>query len=184
MTASGSSLQKTSGCDGCPDATAVSQQQVTSAGGRLQFTATEAGTLRFIGLSVDGIGAQPSDLRFALRLQSGTVEVRESGAYKSETSFQSGDTLGIVIANGVVTYVKNGSVFYTSASQATDSQRVHAIFSGLNATVGDFRVGTASSAALSSTSNALASHGVQPQPPSSANSNAAPPNVVSSGPRR
>jgi hypothetical protein len=55
VSASGANLVKTGGCDGCPDAFAVSEQQVAS-NGTLEFTAAEAGSLRFVGLSSGGAG--------------------------------------------------------------------------------------------------------------------------------
>jgi hypothetical protein len=155
MTASGSTLRKSGGCGGCPDASAVSEQQLASTGA-LQLTPTETATLRFVGLSGAGIGAQPSDLNFALRLQSGTVEVRESGAYKSETSFSAGDTLRISIANGVVSYSKNGSVFYTSGNPASGSLRTHAIFFDTGATIGNVTIGAGSSGTASSSRSSSA----------------------------
>ena len=141
VTDSGNSLQKTSGCSGCPDASAVSEQQGTA----LQFTASETGTLRFIGLGSGSIGAQPGDISFALRLQGGTAEVREWGAYKAETSFATGDVLKITADSGGVKYSKNGAVFYTSTSQAGQPLRVQAVLSDVNATLRDIMVLTGSS---------------------------------------
>src|SRR5262249_1433710 len=46
-TATLNSIQKTSGCDGCEDAGAISQQQILSGDGYLEFTASEATTVRF-----------------------------------------------------------------------------------------------------------------------------------------
>ena len=170
MTASGSTLQKTSGCGGCADASAVSQQQLAAASGSFQFSAADTGTLRFIGLSVGSIGTTAGDLSFALRLQNGTVEVRESGAYKSEASFGAGDTLGIRVENGTVKYLKNGAVFYTSGSRAPDAQRVHAVFFDSNATVANFTIGSstagASSAGAAAASSALSIQGTRTRPPS------------------
>ena len=114
--ASGNNLMKSGGCDGCADAGAVSAQQISSGDGYVEFTTTESGTLRFIGLSSGNSGTSGEEIKFALRLQGGTAEVRESGTYKSETSFSAGDTLRIAIAGGKVQYSKNGSVFYTSAA--------------------------------------------------------------------
>jgi hypothetical protein len=128
VTASGGSLQKTAGCSGCPDASAVSQQQISSGNGALEFVASESGTLRMVGLAGGGIGTGPSDLAFALRLQSGTAEVRESGAYRSETRFAVGDRFRIAVQGGTVTYAKNGTVFYTSSRAASFAVRAHAIF--------------------------------------------------------
>ena len=139
MTAAGSNLQKTGGCDGCPDATAVSSQQVTG-NGSLSFGAGEAGTLRFVGFASGGVGTGAGDLAFALRLQNGTAEVRENGAYRTEVSFGSGDTFGISVEGGSVKYSKNGSVFYTSSSQATYAQRAHAVFFGAGASIRDVSI--------------------------------------------
>jgi hypothetical protein len=149
MSASGTTLQKSGGCSGCPDASAVSEQQISGTGS-LQFGAAETGTLRFIGLSSGGIGTGSGDIAFALRLQGGTAEVREFGSYKSETSFGSGDTFRISVENGTVRYSKNGSVFYTSGSQNSSGARVHAVFFDANATLRDIVIGGGSSAASSS----------------------------------
>jgi hypothetical protein len=135
VTASGNNVQKTGGCSGCPDASAVSEQQVTSGNGFLEFVATETGTLRFAGLGSGGTGTQPGEINFAVRLQSGTAEVREAGGYKTEVSFTSGDRFRITIEGGVVRYSKNGTVFYTSAIQGTQNLRAHVVLFDLNATV-------------------------------------------------
>ena len=136
VTASGNSLQKTSGCSGCPDASAVSQQQATA----LQFTASETGTLRFIGLGSGSTGSQPGDISFAWRLQAGSAEVREWGTYKSETSFATGDVLKITADGGGVKYWKNGAVFYTSTSQAGQPLRVQVVLHDLSATLREIMV--------------------------------------------
>jgi len=51
VTPTANSIQKTSGCDGCEDAGSISQQQILSGDGYLEFTASETTTLRFVGLS-------------------------------------------------------------------------------------------------------------------------------------
>ena len=114
----GNSLVKTGGCSGCGDAGAVSAQQISSGDGYVEFSGAGDG-LRFIGLSSGNNGTDPSEIRHALRLQGNTAEVRESGGYRSEVSFSGGDTLRIAIVGGNVEYSKNGSVFYTSALQAS-----------------------------------------------------------------
>jgi hypothetical protein len=139
MTASGSSLQKTGGCSGCPDASAVSSQQVTG-NGNISFNASETGSLRFVGLGSGGVGTGPADINFAIRLQGGTAEVRENGAYRTEVSFGAGDTFRIAVEGGTVRYSKNGSVFYTSGSQAGYSLRAHAVFFDANASVRDVSI--------------------------------------------
>ena len=114
VTATGNSIQKTSGCDGCEDAGAISQQQILSGDGYLEFTASETTTLRFVGLSVGDTGTGSAEIRFAIRLQSGIAEVRESGISRTSTTFVAGDVFRISAASGVVNYSKNGVVFYTS----------------------------------------------------------------------
>src|SRR6266480_288084 len=44
-------LQKSGGCDGCPDSGGNSQQTIVSGDGYVEFTATETNTERFVGLS-------------------------------------------------------------------------------------------------------------------------------------
>ena len=74
------------------------------------------GTLRFIGLSSGNGGTDPSEIKFALRLQGGNAEVRESGAYRTETQFSASDVMRIAYVGGTVQYSKNGNVFYTSGN--------------------------------------------------------------------
>jgi hypothetical protein len=143
MSASDGGLRKTAGCDGCPDASAVSEQQISSTGS-VTFVASESNSLRFVGLAAGGIGTGPGDINFALRLQSGVAEVRESGTYKSDVRFAAGDTFAVTLASGVVKYSKNGSVFYTSAVRADRAVRVHAVFFTANAAIA--RVGLSGSA--------------------------------------
>jgi hypothetical protein len=131
---SGGILTKIGGCNGCPDGTAVSNQQV-SGNGVLQFSTDDTSSLRFVGLGSGGIGTTPGDVNFAIRLQAGVAEIREGGAYKSETKFAAGDRFTIAVNNGAVTYARNGSVFYTSANTATVSLRAHVIFFDANGTV-------------------------------------------------
>lgn len=114
VSASGNSIQKVAGCGGCADAGAISEQRISSSGG-VTITAADASSLRFVGLSFGGGGQQPAAMQFALRLQGGVAEVRESGAYRSDIRFNAGDTLRVGVDGGAVKYSKNGSVFYTSS---------------------------------------------------------------------
>jgi Bacterial Ig domain/Divergent InlB B-repeat domain/Fibronectin type III domain len=136
-TATANSLQKTSGCGGCEDAGGYSQQQIASANGYVQFTATEVASLRFVGLSRSAASTSGSGINFALRLQSGRAEVRESGTYRAETMFGAGDTFRITIESGVVKYSKNGTVFYTSGVAPVYPLQVDASLLDLGSTVGN-----------------------------------------------
>ena len=154
---SGATLTKVGGCSGCPDGTAVSNQQV-SGSGVLQFSTDDSSSLRFVGLGSGGVGTTPGGVNFAIRLQAGTAEIRESGAYKSETKFAAGDSFTIAVNNGAVTYAKNGSVFYTSANTATAALRAHVIFFDPNGTVRGVGFGSGGSApAAASSAGATAS---------------------------
>jgi len=155
---SGATLTKVGGCSGCPDGTAVSNQQV-SGSGVLQFSTDDSSSLRFVGLGSGGMGTTPGDVNFAIRLQGGVAEIRESGVYKSETRFAAGDSFTIAVNNGAVTYAKNGSVFYTSANTATTALRGHVIFFDPNGTVRgvDFGSGGSTAAVSPAPSGATAS---------------------------
>jgi hypothetical protein len=145
---SGGGVVKTSGCDGCPDASAVSEQQIAG-NGTLTFVASESSALRFAGWSAAGIGAGPGDINFALRLQGGVAEVRESGAYRSEIRFRAGDSFAIAVENGTVRYSKNGTVFYSSAVRADYAMRVHVVLFSASASIGNVAVGSAAMSAPS-----------------------------------
>ena len=148
---SGATLTKVGGCSGCPDGTAVSNQQV-SGNGVLRFSTDDGSSLRFVGLGSGGIGTTPTAVEFAIRLQAGTAEVRESGTYKSETRFAAGDTFTIAVTNGVVTYARNGTVFYTSAVSAGAALRAHVIMFDVNASVRGVGFGSEGSASTADTS--------------------------------
>ena len=170
----GVSLTKNGGCSGCPDAAGVSNQQITGSGA-LQFSTDDSSTLRFIGLSTSGIGTTPTDVQYAIRLQAGVAEVRESGAYKSETPFAAGDTFTIAVTNGSVSYAKNGAVFYTSAATAGGSLHGHIIFFDMNASVRNVSFGGGAtpsgqapvSAAAAMTTPSSAANIAIPRPPGS-----------------
>jgi hypothetical protein len=163
VTASGATLTKSGGCSGCPDGSAVSQQQI-SGSGTLQFATDETSSLRFVGLGSGGIGSAPGDINFAIRLQGGVAEVRESGAYRTEIGFGAGDTFSVIVRNGAVTYAKNGSVFHTSTGAATSAVRAVAVFFDPNGSIRNVTIGSGGAAAT----------GEVPAAPSAESSTAAP----------
>ena len=174
----GATLTKNGGCSGCPDGTAVSNQQVNGSG-TLQFSTDDGSSLRFVGLGSGGVGTTPTDIDFAIRLQSGVAEVRESGTYKSEITFAAADSFTIAVNNGAVTYAKNGAVFYTSGNTTTAALRAHAIFFDANSTLRNVGFGgsgapaasgsaptTATAPAAAATNGTPAQYAV-PRPPGS-----------------
>src|SRR4029453_17201250 len=68
VTASGNSLRKTSGCDGCGDAGAVSVQNIPLGDGYVEFTASETNTYRGAGLSNGNTNTSLGDIDFAILL--------------------------------------------------------------------------------------------------------------------
>src|SRR5262249_55522284 len=104
-TPSGNSVTKTGGCGGRADSGAGSLQKIVSSG-YVEFTASETGLLRAIGLGETP--TDPANMLFSVRLQGTTAEVRETGVYKSETPFATGDVIRITVAAGLATYSRNG----------------------------------------------------------------------------
>jgi hypothetical protein len=147
VSASGNSLRKTAGCGGCPDAGAASQQQIGSSG-FVEFTMSESDTLRFVGLGTSNAGTDAGAINYALRLQSGRAEVRESGAYRTEIAVGSGDTLRITLSNGSVQYSKNGTTFYTSSASGSTFYAKASLYD-LSATINNVNVGVAVSGSAS-----------------------------------
>jgi len=139
-TVNGTTLTKTGGCDGCPDAGAVSDQEVTTGDGYLEFTVDETQKQRYVGLSVLQQGTGPSQIDFALALQAGYVEVRENGAYRSDTSINIGDVLRINVAGGKVTYARNGTVFYTSSATPAYPLRTYVSLLSAGSTISNVRL--------------------------------------------
>jgi hypothetical protein len=135
VTATGNSIQKTGGCDGCEDAGATSQQQILSGDGYLEFTASETTTLRFVGLSTGNTGTGSAEIRFAIRLQSGIAQVQESGIFRTNTTFVTGDVFRISVESGVVKYYKNGGLLYTSALAPTYPLLVDSTLASPSATI-------------------------------------------------
>ena len=98
-----------------------------------QFVVDGSG-LRVVGLSWGGSATVP-EIEYALRVQGGVAEVREAGAYRSESSVGSGDVLTIAIAGGTTNYLKNGEVFFTSSTPASYPMAVGAILFDMDASV-------------------------------------------------
>lgn len=137
VTATGGSLQKTSGCDGCDDAGATSQQQIAAGDGSVSFTATETDKLRYVGLSHGNTDTTHGDIDFAIRLGQGYAEVRENDVYRADTPLAAGDRFKVAVEGGVVKYYKNGTLLYTSAIAPTYPLLVDTSLLSAGATVTD-----------------------------------------------
>lgn len=134
-TVNGTTLTKTGGCDGCSDAGAFSDQEVTSGDGHLELTVDETQRLRYVGLSVNQPGTGPTQIDFALALQGGYVEVRENGAYRGDTPINLGDVLRVSVQSGKVSYARNGIVFHTSTAAPAYPLRAYATLFSMGSSI-------------------------------------------------
>jgi hypothetical protein len=142
---SGGVLSKLTGCDGCSDAGAASQQQISN-NGYLEFTANVQDRLRFVGLTGTNSDNSPADIDYAFRLQGTVVEVRENGSYRWDLSIAEGDKLRIAVVDGVVSYAKNGNTFYTSKAAPTGDLRADTSLLSLGSLVSNAVIAAATSA--------------------------------------
>jgi chitinase len=120
VSANGGSLTKTTGA-GWGNAGAISSKVLPSGDGYGEFTVTETTTHRMLGLSNGNTNANWDDIDFAVYLDaSGALKVYEKGVLKGIfATYASGDKLRVSVASGVVTYSKNGTLFYTSIATPT-----------------------------------------------------------------
>jgi hypothetical protein len=115
-TPSQNSLQKTGGCADCADAGGVSQQQISSAGGYVEFRAATTTHRLYAGLGTN----TTSNTDFALIdyafsfWPGGTWDVRERNTYRTEGTFVPTDVFRVSVESGVVRYYKNGSLVWSS----------------------------------------------------------------------
>jgi hypothetical protein len=116
-TASGGTLTKTSGCNGCDDAGGVTTTSIPSGDGALQFNTVNASDVFAIGIVQGNPGTRVGSITQQLRFNGGNVAVYEFGAYKADTTYGAGSVFQIQIASGKVNYVKNGTTFFSSALQ-------------------------------------------------------------------
>ncbi|PYR36045.1 MAG: hypothetical protein DMF93_20620, partial [Acidobacteria bacterium] len=153
--ATGSTLEKSGGCDGCPDAGGVSQQQIQSGAGSVAFAPSvgvASGLALYVGFAhATSTPPQPSEINFAFSFwANGGWEVREQGIYKADGTFAAGDTFAISIAGGgAVTYSRNGTALYTSTiTAASYPYAVAASLSGTSAAVTNASVTTSTGTSM------------------------------------
>jgi len=116
----GNALQKTAGCNGCDDATAVSRQMIRSDDGYVDFTVGEPFTFWMAGLSQSDGNVHFNSIDFALRFNANdSVDVMENGQYQGGDSYyQPGDRFRIALMGGRVRYMQNGNVIFESRQPA------------------------------------------------------------------
>ena len=158
VTVTASSLRKSGGCDGCTDAGGGSAQAIASGDGFIQFTAT-TGPMGYFGFRRGATTFNGSQLQFALAFQDTYVTVYESGRYRADTPFVTGDVFRIQIDNGVVKYKKNGTLFYRSTVAPTYPLRANAALLNSTARVNNavIKATTLTASAASTAQDAVAS---------------------------
>lgn len=133
-------LTKVGGCNGCADAGAVSGQAITSGAGYMEMTVTGAQGQLWTGFSVQQAGTTAAQIDFALSLQASYAEVREDGIYRAEVAITKGDVLRIAVLNGKVSYLRNGTVFYTSTVAPAYPLRSYATLLASGSSIGNARI--------------------------------------------
>ncbi len=114
VTLTGDRITKTSGCDGCADAGAVSTQRIDNGAVTLEFTVQSTAPYMAVGFTRNQSIPKARALQMSLRFQNGIAEVRERDVYKADIAFQKGDRFSIAIEGRKVKYARNGVVFHTS----------------------------------------------------------------------
>ncbi len=139
VTVSGTTISKTSGGNGSFDASALTAEQLAAgAGGVFQFTTTaNTSSILWVGLSNDAAANNFSTASHVFYFPGGaSVEIRELGTYKTETTFVAGDVFSFdVSSSGAVLYKKNGSTVYTSASTASLPLKLDISLAGTGASI-------------------------------------------------
>jgi hypothetical protein len=118
---------------------AISTRAIASGNGYAEFTVTETNTSRMFGLERGQLGRESPDIDFALAANSdGTLSVYESGVKVVDAdTYASGDRLRIAVEDGVVTYLKNGTLLYTSTAMPSYPLFAGASTSTVGATITD-----------------------------------------------
>lgn len=135
-TATGSTLTATA--NGWGAAGAVSTRGIASGSGYFEFTATQVSTHRMVGLSNGNSNQGYQDIDHALYLDAAgnVVRIYEKGAQIGLFgTYVAGDVFRVAVANGTVTYWKNGAWLYASVQLAAYPLVVDASLYSTGATV-------------------------------------------------
>ena len=138
------SLQKTSGCDGCDDAGAISQQALIEGDGFVEFTVSEQNTLWAAGFSHGNTDTTYSDIDFAFVFNGGGwAAVYEKGIYQDggDTPYAPGDVFRVAVVAGAVQYSVNGRILHESQTAPQYPLVLDTSLFSLGATVAGARIG-------------------------------------------
>ena len=129
--ASGTAIQKVSGCGSCQDAGGISSAAAAAVAFTVQSTHKQTA-----GLGSNTTADAGNGIDYAFKFSGTTIwEVREKGTYRTEGSFTSTDVFKVAVENGIVNYYKNGTRVYTSAVPAPATLVVDASLQTIGATV-------------------------------------------------
>src|SRR5262249_4402192 len=114
--ASGGTLRKTSGCDGCDDAGGVAAQALTASAPNGYFAISTANSKDFMaaGVVTGAPALKMTAIPQPIRFNGGNAEVYEGGAWNAGTTYAAGDVFQLAINSGQIAYQKNGTTFFTS----------------------------------------------------------------------
>jgi len=137
-------VQKTAGCDGCQDAGASSQEQL-STDGYIEFRVGELNTMWMAGLSHGDDDTTYGDIDFGFRFNgAGYADVLENGIYAGgDTTYAAGDVFRISVANGRIQYSKNGQYLLESARTPQLPLLLDASLLTIGGTINDAVIGAA-----------------------------------------
>lgn len=116
----GNRLVKTA-ADGYGNAGAVSLATIVDGDGHVEFSTAEANRGKSVGLGNADTDQSYEDIEFAIQLGAGgSVQVYEAGVPRgSFGNYAPNDVFRVAVVGGVVQYLQNGTVFYTSAVAPT-----------------------------------------------------------------
>lgn len=123
LTVGGSTVTKTSGCDGCPDAFAVSGSQTGSQDAYLEFPAVLDKRI-VVGFIPTGEAVSLGAIDYGVGFfADGGWDVREGDGYRVDGTTGQGDIFRIALEGTRVTYYRNGWPIWTSARRDGISYR-------------------------------------------------------------
>jgi hypothetical protein len=98
-----------------------------------------SGTIWYVGLGVNETGPERTDIEHALRSTNGTLEVRESGLWRTSNGTLSvGDILSIRVNGTMLDYQLNGVTFYSSPISGTEDFYIDTAFKSGAIDLGSF----------------------------------------------
>jgi hypothetical protein len=122
---------------GSSGAQSVSSIPNGSTSGFVSFSALETTSFRMAGLAANFSGSTFTSIDHAIYLQAnGQVAVFELGTEVfAGGSYSSGDTFKVQVTSGTVTYLQNGTAFFTSSTPVAANMFFACAFNGSGATV-------------------------------------------------